>query len=243
MKSKTTTPLALISGWAHGAGVWQPMLAALGTGWMVRLIGMPELTSAGSAPDDMAQALARRLEAFPAPPILAAWSAGALAAIAAAAARPDLARGLVLLAGTAQFCHTPDYPWGQPLGSLQSLRRRLQRNARTALADFLDLTYAPAGLAMAERDVLIDAALASGRPALLAGLDFLERTDLRPVLPNVIIPVLLLHGRRDLVIPWQASEYLARRLPAAELDLLDTGHALPSHAPAAIAEAIRKLQP
>ncbi len=241
MDSKTARPLALVGGWAHGAGVWQPMLAELKAGWTIHRVGIHELTAAGSAPADIAQALIRQWEAFPAPPVVAGWSAGALAALAAAAARPELMRGLVLIAGAAQFCRTPDYPWGQPHGSLRALQRRLLRDARAALADFFDMAYAPAGLPMEERNRLIDAALASGRTALLAGLDFLERTDLRPVLPDVTIPVRLIHGRRDLVIPWQASAYLARRLPAAELILPDAGHALPSHAPGAIAEAIRNI--
>ncbi len=234
-------PLALVGGWAHGSTVWQPLLAEWGAGCAPLLLNLPDLAPAGAAPVDFVNALTRRLAACPAPPIVAGWSAGALAALAAAAARPELIRGLVLIAGSAQFCRAPDYPCGQTTGSLRALRRRLLRDARAALSDFFDMAYAPAGLPMGERDRLIDAALASGRTGLLAGLDFLERTDLRPVLPDVTMPVRLLHGRCDQVIPWQASEYLARRLPAAELTLLDAGHALPRHAPKAIAAAIRTL--
>lgn len=239
MDRNTARPLALVSGWAHGANVWQPVLAELGAGSAPLLFALPDLMPTGAAPVDFANALIKRLEACPIPPIVAGWSAGALAALAAAAVRPELARGLVLIAGAAQFCRAPDYPCGQTSGSLRALRRRLLRDRRGTLADFLDMAYAPAGLAMEKRKILIDTALASGRTALLAGLDFLERTDLRPALPNVTIPIRLIHGRHDQVIPWQASAYLARRLPAAELTLLDAGHALPRHAPAAIAAAIR----
>jgi pimeloyl-ACP methyl ester carboxylesterase len=68
-------------------------------------------------------------------------------------------------------------------------------------------------------------------PAVEAGRGGLIDDDLAYVAPwgvdpgEVIAPVLLLHGRRDRVVPSAHSEWLARRCPPAELRLRpDDGH-------------------
>lgn len=68
---------------------------------------------------------------------------------------------------------------------------------------------------------------------LAEGLEQLDRLDLRAALPGLSLPVLILHGAADRVIPVQAAEYLAAALPSARLvvhpDSL-AGHDLPLRA-------------
>ena len=72
------------------------------------------------------------------------------------------------------------------------------------------------------------------------GLRYLQETDLRPVLANVRIPVLILHGRQDRVVPVGAAEYLAGSLSSATLQVLDVGgHCLPLTRPEVLGTAIR----
>lgn len=238
MPGKTTTPLVFVSGWAYAASAWQPLLACLRPDAVPRVFSLPALMPAGKGPEAYALALTRRLMTFPAPPVLIGWSAGAMVALTVAARHPQLVHRLVLLAGTARFCRTADYPCGQPSASLRALRRQLQRAPRAALAGFFRMANAPAGLDDASAELLIDEALAQGLPHLTAGLDYLEQADLRPVLANVTMPVLLMHGRHDQVIARQAGEYLAERLPKASLILVDAGHALPVQIPEKLAEII-----
>lgn len=235
-----TRQIFLVAGWAYTAAVWQPLLKNLAPRLPPQIVTLPDLsadTPINGIPD-YAAALACRLRKLPSPPILIGWSAGAMAALAAAARHPQLVHRLVLVAGTARFCRTADYPCGQPSASLRALRRQLQRAPRAALAGFFTMANAPAGLDTASGERLIDGALAQGRPHLTAGLDYLAQADLRPVLANVTMPVLLIHGRHDQVIPRQAGGYLAERLPNASLMLMDAGHALPVQMPEELADII-----
>ncbi len=79
-------------------------------------------------------------------------------------------------------------------------------------------------------------------PAVQAGPAALIDDDLAYVTPwgfdpaDVAAPVLLVHGRRDRVVPSSHAEWLARRCPGAELRLLpDDGHiSVATAAPAAL---------
>ncbi len=58
------------------------------------------------------------------------------------------------------------------------------------------------------------------------GLAILEQTDLRPILPTLDIPALIIHGGRDRLVPPAAGAYLAAALPRARLrELPHAGHA------------------
>ena len=57
-------------------------------------------------------------------------------------------------------------------------------------------------------------------------LRILSAEDLRPVLPGVDRPVLLVHGDGDTVCPSSASTYMAEHLPMATLRIMaGCGHA------------------
>ncbi len=58
--------------------------------------------------------------------------------------------------------------------------------------------------------------------------------DLRPVLPSVDVPTLVLAGRHDRVVPGKAPAWLAAGLPHAQVVEIDAGHMLPLEAPGAV---------
>ncbi|MEO8442668.1 MAG: alpha/beta fold hydrolase, partial [Betaproteobacteria bacterium] len=75
--------------------------------------------------------------------------------------------------------------------------------------------------------------------ALAAGLQLLNDTDLRPDLPGVRQPVLIVHGEQDTVVPPGAAEYLQRTLPHAELEIIaGAAHAPFIAQPQAVAQRI-----
>jgi pimeloyl-ACP methyl ester carboxylesterase len=51
-----------------------------------------------------------------------------------------------------------------------------------------------------------------------------ELRTLRDLLPQVETPVQLIAGRRDSVVPPVNAEYLHKRRPKLELDIIDAGH-------------------
>jgi pimeloyl-[acyl-carrier protein] methyl ester esterase len=57
-------------------------------------------------------------------------------------------------------------------------------------------------------------------------LQSLQQEDLRPSLKNILVPVLLIHGRLDRICLPLASEYMAGTVPNAVLAMIDAaGHA------------------
>jgi pimeloyl-[acyl-carrier protein] methyl ester esterase len=62
--------------------------------------------------------------------------------------------------------------------------------------------------------------------ALRVAVDVLRYTDLRPELPSLRVPVLIVQGGQDRIVPTDAARYLARSLPDARLELIaPAGHA------------------
>ncbi len=64
---------------------------------------------------------------------------------------------------------------------------------------------------------------AQGRPARLH-YALLEDAARYPAYPDFSQPALILHGRRDTVVPLEYSEQFAATHPNAELQVLETGH-------------------
>ena len=185
-------------------------------------------------------ALVAAVEACGGPVILVGWSLGCLVSLEAVAARPGRVSGMVLAAGTARMTAKDDYPGleGRKLGTM---RRRFEREPDRVIREFCQLCLAPREdeellallLRMAERQ---DAT------ALAAGLGYLENTDLRPLLPALTLPVIVLHGQLDAVIPYASGECLSRRLSRARLETFGgEGHALLYSAAGEVARAIRSL--
>lgn len=161
------------------------------------------------------------------------WSLGGLRALAALAAGQITADRLVLVSSTARFCATDGYACGQPRAALRAMMAGMKRNRAATLGNFFALSAAPRGLDGAEQQALIEAAGSLSDAALADGLDQLDRLDVREALARITVPVLVLHGTADRVIPVQAAEYLVAALPAATLVVHPdptAGHDLPLNA-------------
>lgn len=69
-----------------------------------------------------------------------------------------------------------------------------------------------------------------------------ELEDLAASLPGLDLPVAVLAGTADVVVPTAASEALAHAIPGASLELIDeVGHFVPRDAPGAVAAAVRRV--
>lgn len=145
---------------------------------------------------------------------------------------------LILVASTARFCgDDPGWP-GLSRAALRALQRQLARAPEEALAGFHRLC----ANAPHNDDVLtarVAASLQLGVPALADGLRELAELDLRTNLSACGVPVLMLHGAHDQVIPLAAAEQTAALLPQARLVVHpEAGHDLPLAHPDWVAEHV-----
>ncbi len=207
-----------IPGWAADAAIWQPFADGFPAGAVDRLPWEAAL------PGPAGSRLSARAAAAEAPVLLFGWSLGALAALETALALPDRVAALVLVSGTARLPAADGYP-GADRRACRAMRARLRADARAVIRDFAAHCAQPEPESVCTG--VFTAACSADLEALRAGLDYLDRTDVRAALSRLRVPALLLHGAEDQVIPVACGRFLARTLPNAQYrEWAGAGHAL-----------------
>ena len=196
--------LLVISGWAHGTDTIKPLGDALSDRFDIRL-----LTGA--------QVL--REQEIPPSDYIVTGSMGGLLAIELL---PDCCKKLVLISSTAKFCSNERYNCGTPEKILKRMILQLKRNPDTVLDAFFKNVHFPYPAPKANPSFPLN--------ELVTGLEYLLTSDVRKKVPTLGIPVLLLHGTEDRIIPPSAAEWLHAHLSDSQLTIFkNAGHALPAH--------------
>lgn len=232
----------LISGWAHDGSALAPLAVRLGDASRPWCFSLAELESApaGSAGlSPLAGSLAGHIAESAIPVELIGWSTGAMLALEVAKRIPEKICRLVLLSGTPKFCADETWRAGVPAANLRAMVIGMGKMPEPTLAGFFKLAASPRRIPPAELAGLTALALAQGERRLGKQLRYLMQCDLRDGLAGMRVPTLLLHGEQDAVVPCQAAEWLADRLPDAKLEILPgQGHALPASCPEILAGKI-----
>lgn len=209
--------LLLISGWAHDVDAIQPMGDWLSEQFEVQLLTSAQVLNNQHVPDV---------------DYIVAHSMGGLLAMELL---PEICQKLVLISSTAKFCAGEGYPCGAPEKILRRMILQLKRNPEAVLEEFFrnanlpNMSHTCAGV----RESL---------NSLVEGLEYLQASDVRNIVPTLGIPVLLLHGVDDRIIPPTAAEWLHAHLPDGQLKIIkNDGHALPTHHFAEVMDEISRF--
>ncbi|MCB5190372.1 pimeloyl-ACP methyl ester esterase BioH [Methylobacillus arboreus] len=228
-------PLVLIHGWGMHGGVWQPLVKKLSQSFELHIVDLPGMgLSQAVIASNLHEIVQSLLSVLPARADILGWSLGGLVAMRLALSHPERVRRVVLVGSTPRFINTePGHPqpweYGMAASVFQKFARQVGEDYAATLIKFLTLqcmgaqdaraTIKELRRALAERPVPSPLALESA-------LDVLLENDLRPELPGLQQPVLLIHGDRDTLAPVQAAHWLARHLPHASLRVIaGAGHA------------------
>jgi pimeloyl-ACP methyl ester carboxylesterase len=205
--------------------------------------------------------LHRFIEAVPGSPvILMGNSMGGMLSLLEAAAAPDAVAGLVLVNAAVPFGPALPHPfviamfaaYGTPgVGRFVMARRRAMppdeqvaailrlccvdpsRVPADVVAEHVELAGVRAGFANVERD-LLDAAR-----SVVATAGIVRGRSYRRAIRSIRVPVLLVHGTHDRLVPVAASRAIARQQPSWSLVVLpDVGHVPQLEAPRETADAI-----
>jgi pimeloyl-ACP methyl ester carboxylesterase len=209
-------PITLIPGLACDAELWRHQVAALSPGCEVRV---SDVHARFATLPQMAAAL---LAEQPGELLLCGTSMGGMLALEVMRQAPQRVKGLALLASSAR----PDTP---ELIRLRSdaielfaqgrMREVLQANLVFAFDPAHAAALAPAYLAMIER--------AGGAQLIAQNRAVMARVDLRPLLPQIACPALVMCGESDLLTPPDHAQEMAALIPGARLELLQQcGHLL-----------------
>ncbi|WP_096551246.1 alpha/beta fold hydrolase [Ureibacillus thermosphaericus] len=162
----------------------------------------------------------RAKQALHARSVLIGWSLGSLVALEMAHENPKLVSHLVLIGGTSRFVTAAGYDAGWHPRIVERMKKQLQRHPGETINAFL------ASLLTEEENAdLSDYFHRDRTKELLIGLDYLLTADARLLLPEIHVPMLLIHGERDAICPPDASRHIAAHARAATLALFsNTGH-------------------
>ena len=226
------TPLILLPGLACDAALWRDQHPSLAAHRPVHVATVQR--RATSLPAMAALLLAEQ----PGPLLLAGCSMGGMLALEVARQAPGRVRGLAILGSTAR----PDTP------ALISLRTQAIALFEQGLAD--ELLRANAMFAFHPHHAAqhLDDYLAMIGRAGTAGLvhqnrAVMARDDLRPHLPAITCPTLVVCGQDDGLTPPACSQEIASAVPGAQLQLLATcGHMLTWEQPAAVTQLLLDWQ-
>lgn len=223
-------PLVLVHGWGMHGGVFAPLLPALAARHTVHVVDLPGhgRSATSDTPLALADCAAALLARLPPAPWLG-WSLGGLVALSAALAAPERVPALALIATSPRFVVAPDWPHGVEHAVFVEFARELAGDWRGTLERFLALEVHGSDRARAELRELKQHLYDHGEPAagaLAAGLEILDRTDLRAQLPKLSMPALWLAGARDRLVPAAALEAAAVAMPQARcVRITGGGHA------------------
>ena len=200
--------LLIISGWAHSTHAIEPIGKRLAHQYRVELLSGAEALQRAHLPEADA--------------ILT----GSMGGLLAFERLPSSCKKVVLLSGTACFCKKEGYTHGTAERILDRMIHQLEKDPAALLDAFFCNVHAPQKPSRQNK-----AHPPSDLHALREGLLYLRDTDLRTLIPTLQLPVLLMHGTADHIIPVGAALWLDQHLPESQLVTYEgLGHALAAHA-------------
>ena len=238
-------PLVMLHGAPCDSRTWQWMLPDLSRDHTVVAWDVPGFGESSDIDDNwrapqFADALAGFIAALALEqPHLVGHSFGTMVALSLFARHPAVPASLVLVGGYAGWA-----------GSLppDEVQRRLQMFVGMAeLGDAFDPKSYPglfSELIPADRDAALATMMRENvrRATIRAAGHIGAETDLRPVLPTVDVPTLILHGAADARSPLANAEALHAAIPTSQLVVLPKlGHACVVEDPEACAAEIRSF--
>lgn len=228
-------PLIFVHGWSMSGRVWRFQHELADTCHLVapdlRGHGGSSTPVSGYSLDDLAGDLVTMFESLDlAKAVLLGWSLGSQIALAAFTALRKRLAGLVLVGGTPRFTATDDYPYGLSANEPKGMGLRLRRNFNKTMGEFFRGMFVGGELSRIQENRIAREIIMGGRlPDLKTAMQTLETlasADLRAMLPQVDLPVLLIHGSSDAVCPPAVAHFMLERLPNARLAVMDgLGHA------------------
>jgi pimeloyl-[acyl-carrier protein] methyl ester esterase len=226
--------LVLLHGWAMHSGIWRDVREQLARHFRLHLVDLPGHGFSSPYQADAGQGMLEHTvesvaQILPEDCILCGWSLGGQVAIELAKREKARVKKLALIATTPCFVKRDDWQWGMEAGTLQLFAINLKRDYKGTLNRFLTLQVSRGGDTTAVLARLRKSIFERGKPdgvALEESLRLLLLSDMRAAIKVINQPVLLMHGKQDVITHPDAAKWMNRELLHSELIVLnDCGHA------------------
>lgn len=155
------------------------------------------------------------------PCMLIAHSLGALLALRSSRLSKNI-EAIVIMGGFPRFTRLDaDFPFGKPLSAVVMMQSMMNLSAKMVLDKFYEAMVSPSAFKIEPRGK-------TNVGRLQSGLKYLEDADLREILKDIEVPLMIMHGEKDQIVDVEIARYLAENVPNAVLEIFpDAGHALP----------------
>ncbi len=236
--------LLFVHGWATDNWVWEPYVKAfkdIDSG----NINLPGHGGSGSwdSPTLLpaVRELTRQIETRGGNILGIGWSLGAQALMASALENMKKFKGLILVGATPSFVAKDDFPWGQSKALVKRMILDMKKDPAETLKRFYPLNFTESEKTDEVRKFLeryrypgpisCDGPVPGCFPAfkygeIIKALVALYSNDLRERLKEIDLPVLVVHGEMDAVVPIGAGQYLASNIKGARIEVYEkAGHA------------------
>lgn len=223
--------LVLLHGWGLHSIVWDDVMPGLLEHFRVTVVDLPgmgqsPLPNADYTLGFLAKEVSRVLPKGDFH--LMGWSLGGLVAMELARREPERCRSLVTVACSPRYVSAPDWPAAMAPEILDKFAEVFAEDHEGTLIRFLALNCK--GSATQQQDVrkLRDILYFCGLPArraLMGGLAILRDTDQRDELCELKMPVLMIFGEHDHIVPAAVQPFVAELAPALKLATIrDVAH-------------------
>lgn len=226
--------LVMLHGWAMHSGLMKDLAEKLSNRFRVHLVDLPGHGASRSngtpfnlpqTADDIVDAIKAKVTGKA---VWLGWSLGGLVALSIAEKYPQLVSQLVLLASTPAFVKQDGWQHAVDKQVFENFSEELQDDLKATITRFLSLQVRGTEDSRQALKRLRDIVFVRGMPSqhvLTDGLTILKQTDLRQSFNHIKIPVLLLGGERDTLVPPGALHELGKHGNVETCIIDKAGHA------------------
>ncbi|MFO7603432.1 MAG: pimeloyl-ACP methyl ester esterase BioH [Gammaproteobacteria bacterium] len=228
--------LVMLHGWGMHSGYFSPVLEALSSSFRLHLVDLPGHGRSGHYPEpytleNVAGAILTAVKpALKGKAIWLGWSLGGSIATWIAAHARDQIAALILVASNPRFMQQTDWPYGVADALMQTFADELCRDYDKTLLRFLALQIRGADNERAVLRQLREHMRNTTAPppqVLYGGLEILRQFDGRALLQQLTLPVLMIGGQKDTLVPPAALQASAAASSTTTLSVWPSaGHAL-----------------
>lgn len=212
--------LVLLHGWAMHSGIWNGIQDQLMQQFRLHLVDLPgHGLSPACEPGTLNHLVEIIAEILPERCMLGGWSLGGQIAMELALCKPQRVQKLVLISTTPCFAKRDDWESGMERKLLQLFLENLKLNYAATINRFLTLQMSGDRDASKILSQLRKHFFQRAEPdpgALEKGLGILQQSDLRDRVAAIQQPVLLLHGKNDVITHSAAADWMHQQLPQSQ---------------------------
>ena len=222
-------PVVLVHGWAMHTGIWQAFAQQLAKNYQVTCIDLPghghsqkiESFTLEHISDALVNAVTVKNACW------LGWSLGATVVLDIANRYPERINALVLLAGNPSFTQSSDWS-GMNSTVLDAFAMQLHENCQATLLRFLSLqvnNLPDHRIIIRALKTAVEECASPDKETLQGGLDILKHSDLRSVLAELAMPVSVILGAKDTLVPLKAGQNMLALAPTITVNMIDNaGH-------------------